>query len=135
MLAPILPSRSSLVRVVLAPALCAGVALAQVVGPRPVPGGSGTTPTAPQTAPQATPQAPPQAPPQATGQKPPARYQYEPVHNRYMRLDAFDRYGLRHGWNPLTMSDGTGEYPILRGAPWFDVYNTNNWKGDEPIPG
>ncbi|MBL8728133.1 MAG: hypothetical protein JNM25_06865, partial [Planctomycetes bacterium] len=100
----------------LAPALCAGVALAQVAGPRPVPGGSGTTPNEPQQ-------------PAST------RYRYEPVHNRYMRLDAFDRYGRRQKWNPLTMSDGTGEYPILRGAGLFDVYNTNKWKGDEPILG
>jgi len=116
MLATTLPSRCSLVRVVLAPALCAGVALAQVTGPRPVPGGSGTTPNQPQQ-------------PAST------RYRYEPVHNRYMRLDAFDRYGRRQKWNPLTMSDGTGEYPILRGAGLFDVYNTNQWKGDEPILG
>lgn len=126
MLATTLPSRSSLVRVVLAPALCAGLAVAQVTGPRPVPGGS----TPPTTNPPQQ-QQPQQNPPQ----QPPSRYTYEPVLSRYMRLEAFDRYGRRHAWNPLTMSDGTGEYPILRGSPWFDVYNTNKWKGDEPILG
>jgi hypothetical protein len=52
-----------------------------------------------------------------------------------MRLDPFDRYGMRHKWNPLTLSDGTGEYPLIQGRGWFDVYNTNKWKGDEPIAG
>lgn len=116
MLAPNLPSRSSLVRVVIVPALCAGAALAQVAGPRPVAPGSGTTPTDPQ-------------------QPAAKRYQYEPVQSRYMRLEPFDRYGRRQRWNPLTMSDGTGEYPILRGGGLFDVYNTNKWKGDEPVIG
>jgi len=116
MLASNLPSRSSLVRAVLAPALCAGVVMAQVAGPRPVQGGN--------------------APQQGDPQKPASqRYVYEPVTSRYMRLDAFDRYGRRKRWNPLTMSDGTGEYPILRGGGLFDVYNTNKWKGDEPVIG
>jgi hypothetical protein len=129
MLATTLPSRSSLVRAVLAPALCAGVALAQVAGPRPVQGGTSPgTNTSPGTTSPATKATDPQQPASS-------RFTYEPVHNRYMRLDAFDRYGKRHKWNPLTMSDGTGEYPILRGAPLFDVYNTNKWKGDEPILG
>jgi len=98
--------------------MCTGVSLAQVTGPRPAPGGNKPATN--------TPQEP---------QKPASRYVYEPVHSRYMRLEAFDRYGRRHKWNPLTMSDGTGEYPILRGSPWLDVYNTNLWKGDEPILG
>ena len=62
-------------------------------------------------------------------------YHYEPVHSRYLRLDPFDRYGRRRAWNPLTLSDGTGDYPIIGSAGLFDVYNTNKWKGDLPLVG
>ena len=62
-------------------------------------------------------------------------FHYEPVPSRYIRLDPFDRYGRRRTWNPLTLSDGTGDYPIVGSAGLFDVYNTNKWKGDLPVIG
>jgi len=66
-------------------------------------------------------------------QEPPFRY--EPVRSRYLRLDPFDRYGRRRAWNPLTLSDGTGDYPIIGSSGLLDVYNTNKWKGDLPVIG
>lgn len=69
------------------------------------------------------------------GTQDPPGYHYERVESRYIRLDPFDRYGKRSRWNPLTMSDGTGEYPIIGSAGLFDVYNTNKWKGDLPVIG
>ncbi|MCB9877836.1 MAG: hypothetical protein H6835_09565 [Planctomycetes bacterium] len=98
-----------------------GAALAQVAGPR---RNGGAEPQQPQQ-------------PQAQRDERPAseQFQYSPVLSRYLRLDPFDRYGVRRPWNPLTMSDGTGEYPILQGAGLLDVYNTNKWKGDLPVIG
>lgn len=108
------PSFHVLVRTSLACALGATAGLAQVAGPRP---GSGAAPE-----------------PQGQ-QTPAATYDYTAMPSRYVELEPFDRYGRRRAWNPLTMSDGTGEYPILRGAGLFDVYNTNTWKGDRPVIG
>lgn len=108
------PSFHVLVRTSLACALGATAAFAQVAGPRP---GSGSAPQ-----------------PQGQ-QKPAATYDYTAMPSRYVELEPFDRYGRRRTWNPLTMSDGTGEYPILRGAGLLDVYNTNKWKGDRPVIG
>lgn len=70
-----------------------------------------------------------------SGAQEPPGYHYERVESRYIRLEPFDRYGRRSRWNPLTMSDGTGEYPIIGSAGLLDVYNTNKWKGDLPVIG
>jgi len=84
---------------------------------------------------------PPTTPPktitQPDAQQPGAtpRVRYQPVQSRYLDLEPFDRYGRRRGWNPLLFSDGTGEYPLLRGGGLLDVYNVNPLKGDRPISG
>lgn len=134
MLAPTTPSRSAFVHCLLTTVLATGAVMAQVTGPRTGGGGDKPKPQEPQAQP-AQPQQPQQQPSPPQSPSATDRFDYTPVHSRYLRLEAFDRYGRRERWNPLTMSDGTGEYPILRGAGLLDVYNTNLWKGDEPILG
>lgn len=104
-------------------------------GPRKT-GGTAQQPKPQQPQDQPKPQQPePKPVPPKDGRKETATFHYEPVHSRYLRLDPFDRYGRRNRWNPLTMSDGTGEYPIIGSAGLLDVYNTNKWKGDLPMWG
>ncbi len=146
MLDPRTASRRISVSALLSPFVVLGIATAQeggATGPRT----RGTTPPATQEpkpqepkagqpeAPKAEPKKPDAAPPDRARQSPEPAFHYEPVHSRYLRLDPFDRYGRRTRWNPLTMSDGTGEYPIIGSAGLFDVYNTNKWKGDLPMWG
>lgn len=130
MVEPRTASRRFPALVLLAPTLLLGTATAQqggATGPRT--GGTNQPPQQQQPKPQ-EPAPQRKAPPQE-----PATFHYEPVPSRYLRLDPFDRYGRRNRWNPLTFSDGTGEYPLIGSAGLFDVYNTNKWKGDLPVIG